>query len=117
MRAAVSLSRNFTCGVVGEAMTVATPALSMSSSDFCGDQLDIGALARFALRTASIHVGGEMWWCTSMRCGLAWAAASRPDAANAPAASEAAPPATNARRLSEAGGQQAQRSNQVRRAE
>jgi len=41
MRAALSLSlsRKLSCGVVGEHIDVAMPALSMSSSDFCTDQL------------------------------------------------------------------------------
>ena len=39
MRTASSLPRNEMPGVVIEAMEVATPDLSMSSSDFCTDQL------------------------------------------------------------------------------
>ena len=61
MRAAASLSwsRKFTCGVVGETIAVAMPAWSMSSSDFCGDQLTIGGLSRWAFFTASSQDGGE----------------------------------------------------------
>src|SRR3981189_520751 len=72
-RAALSLSlpRKLSCGVVGEHIAGAMPALSMSSSDFATDQLASGGLARFAFFTASSQVGGEIWWCTSMRCGLA----------------------------------------------
>src|SRR5262245_17028013 len=114
-RAAVSLSlpRKVSCGVVGEHIAVAMPALSMSSSDFATDQLASGGLARLAFFTASSQVGGEIWWWTSMRCGLA--CALRPDAAKAEAASTAAPPARRLRREI-VGVQQLQRPNRVRRA-
>src|ERR1700704_2634105 len=112
-RAALSLSlpRKLSCGVVGEHIAVAMPALSMSSSDFATDQLASGGLARFAFFTASSQVGGEIWWCTAMRCGLS--CALRPDAANAPTASAAAPPASRLRRET-VGVQQLQRPNSVR---
>src|SRR5882672_8332539 len=102
MRVALSLSvsRKLSCGVDGEHIDVAMPALSMSSSDFCTDQLSRGRLASFAFFSASSQLGGVTWWCTSMRCGLACAVALKPDAANAPAASAAAPPARTRRRVS-----------------
>src|SRR5262245_3779668 len=65
----------------------------MSSSDLCGDQLTTGRLSRLALFSPSTHAGGETWWCTAMRCGLACAPALPPAAANAPMPNAAMPPA------------------------
>jgi hypothetical protein len=48
-----------TCGVVGETIAVAVPARSISSSDFCGDQLTTGGLSRLAFFSASTQAGGE----------------------------------------------------------
>ena len=55
----MALSSPVTCGVVGDVIAIATPPLSMSSSDFCTDQFTIGGLSFFMLLTASSHVGGE----------------------------------------------------------
>jgi len=57
----LSPARKLSCGVVGEQIAVAVPPWSMSSSDFCTDQLFSGGLPRLAFFTASSQVGGEMW--------------------------------------------------------
>ncbi len=60
MRAASAAGRKPTCGVVGEVMAVAMPALSMSSIERCGVQLVSGGLSSFAFFSASNQVGGAM---------------------------------------------------------
>src|SRR3984957_10582327 len=100
MRADIGASSNRACGVVGDVMELAPPFASMASNDFCTDQLFIGGLSLFRLLTESSQVGGEMWWWTSMRCGLACANAfdTKPEEAAAPSASVAAPPTKRRRR-------------------
>ena len=95
---ATSLPSGVTCGVVGEVIEVATPPLSMSSRSFCTDQFFSGKSLRPITSIAANQVGGTMWQCTSMRCGLACAKTlgAKPAAAATPAA---AAPATNCRRL------------------
>src|SRR5262249_60234101 len=79
-RAAASLSwsRKLTCGVVGETIAVAMPARSMSSSDFCGDQLTIGGVSRLAFFTPASQDGGGTRGGPSVRWGLARARGLRP---------------------------------------
>ena len=52
-------------------MAVAMPALSISSSDLCGVQSLTGGESKLDFLSELTHSGGERWWCTSMRCGLA----------------------------------------------
>ena len=73
MRTAASLPSGVTCGVVGDRIAVATPPLSMSSSDFCTDQCAIGGLAAPISFMACSQLGAATWWCTSMRRGVACA--------------------------------------------
>src|SRR5437867_2810227 len=94
--AASAALRKPTAGRVGDVIAVATPPRSRSSIDFCGVQLLTGGVSSLAALSAFTHGGGEMWWCTSMRCGPAVAGVVHPEAASAPIATV---PVTSRRRL------------------
>jgi hypothetical protein len=55
--------------VVIDVMDVATPARSMSASDFSGVQSRTGP-AMFWAVIAATYGGGVWWWWTSIRWGL-----------------------------------------------
>jgi hypothetical protein len=55
-------------GVVTDVIAVATPDLSMSSSDLDTLQAITGGCN--SLLNSVTYFGGAMWWWTSMRCGL-----------------------------------------------
>src|SRR5690348_7609805 len=57
IRPASEAGRKPTCGVVGYVMSVAMPALSMSSIERCGVQFDIGGLSSFAFLRAQTSSG------------------------------------------------------------
>ena len=46
---------------MGEVIDVATPALSMSSSERCGVQLFTGGESSFDFFSSATQGGGEMW--------------------------------------------------------
>src|SRR5262249_13673659 len=60
-------SRNRRAGVVIEVMAVATPAASMSASDFSGVQSRIGPTTFLAMSAA--RYGGGVWWGWDWRRG------------------------------------------------
>jgi hypothetical protein len=73
--------------------------LSISSSDFCTDQLAITGSSALISFMACSQLGDARWWCTSMRRGVVCAELLVGKLATAAVATPAAAPASTCRRL------------------
>ena len=94
---AASLLPKCTPGSLTDTIEVATPPLSMSSTDFAGVHRSSGICPVFREEISLMKPGDEKWWCTSMRRGSLCAPAvprlpKTPDRRCGGAAGNKAPP-------------------------